>query len=407
MKALFLTALLLVAASGFAQQSPHGRIAYACLDCHTTTSWAMRPDAGFRHEATGFSLAGQHRYLECASCHRDLTFTGAKRDCLSCHTDVHNSELGSDCLRCHAMTSWTVTDMRQKHQQTRFPLAGRHLAADCESCHGDASPRRFASTSPECVSCHRDEYAATMEPSHAAQRFSVDCAACHRLTAPEWKGSFDHAATAFPLTGAHRAVGCAECHAGNSFGKLPTDCFSCHEPDYALAAAPNHVTGGFSRDCLSCHTTAGWKPATYDHNQTGFALTGRHTATPCADCHTDGNYQLTYTDCYQCHQAEYASAIDPNHVVANFGRDCTPCHTTSAWTPSTFDHDGQFFRIYSGKHRDQWNACADCHDAPADYGVFTCISCHRHTPAETDGHHAGVRDYIYSRTSCYTCHRNV
>jgi hypothetical protein len=548
-----LALIVLFPAASFAQKSPHGKIGIVCADCHTTTSWKMSADAKFDHASTGFTLAGQHKFLECRSCHAGLRFEGTKKECLTCHTDVHNGELGLECIRCHTLSSWVVADMRQKHQETRFPLVGRHLSAECESCHNDATPRRYASTSPECVSCHREDYAATLEPSHAVEGFTIECATCHKVTSAVWKGSFDHNLTAFPLTGAHKALICSECHVGNTFGKLPTECVSCHDDDYRAVLSPNHLSGGFSTACLSCHTTVAWKPATFDHNATRFALTGKHvttpcedchvngnyqltytdcyqchqpdyagalnpnhaagafdhncstchtttawqpasfdhnktrfaltgkhtttpcadchvndnyqltytdcyqchqpdyagalnpnhvagaydhncatchttagwspasfnhnttrfaltgkhTATPCADCHTNGNYQLTYTDCYQCHQPDYVAVTDPNHVVPNFGHDCTPCHTTTAWLPSTFNHDGQYFRIYSGRHNGQWPSCATCHDAPADYKVFTCISCHEHNQADTDGHHGGVRNYIYSRTSCYTCHRNV
>ena len=463
-----------------AQQSPHGDLDIACTVCHGTDSWKMRDDASFDHASTGFTLAGQHKFLECRSCHAGLRFEGTKRECLTCHTDVHNGELGAQCMRCHTLSSWVVADMRQKHQETRFPLVGRHLSAECESCHNDATPRRFASTSPECISCHRGDYAATTEPSHTVEGISIECANCHRVTSAAWKGSFDHNLTAFPLTGAHKALICSECHIGNRFTKLPTECVSCHDDDFRAVLSPNHVAAGFSTACLSCHTTVAWKPATFDHNATRFALTGKHvttpcedchvngnyaltytdcyqchqqdyagalnpdhpagafdhncvtchttagwspasfdhsttrfaltgkhTTTPCTDCHTGGNYRLTYTDCYQCHQPEYVAVTDPNHVVPNFGHDCTPCHTTSAWLPSTFDHDGLYFRIYSGRHAGRWPSCATCHDAPADYKAFTCITCHEHNQQETDGRHGGVRDYLYTPTSCYNCHKRV
>lgn len=478
--ALLLIQALLTAGVALAQQSPHGKLDVACLECHSTDSWKMRADAKFDHASTGFALAGQHKFLQCRSCHADLAFSGTTPGCATCHTDVHNGELGRECLRCHTMTSWVVADMRQKHQETRFPLVGRHLLADCESCHGAATPRRFASTSPECISCHRQDYAATLEPSHGVEGFSVECAACHRVTSAQWKGSFDHSLTAFPLTGAHRALICSECHAGNRLGKLPTACVSCHEDDYLAALLPSHVSGQFSRECLACHTTAAWAPATFDHAATRFALTGKHAIAACEDCHVNGNYALTYSNCYQCHQADFASTVnpdhagsgfsqdcaachstngwspaafnhattnfaltgahataacaschvggnyqitysdcyqchqddyaapsDPNHVIGNFGHDCTPCHTTTTWSPSTFNHDAQYFRIYSGKHAGKWPGCSTCHDAPADYKVFTCIPCHEHSAAEAAGHHGSVPDYTYSRTSCYDCHRGA
>ena len=407
MKKMMVVVLLALAGPAPAQQSPHGKIDVPCMDCHTTSSWEMSADARFKHESTGFTLAGQHRFLECRSCHQDLVFARKGKDCLSCHTDIHNSELGADCVNCHTLTIWAVPDMLQKHQQTRFPLVGRHLDAECESCHENTAGRRFASTSAECISCHRADYTATLAPSHVVVGFSVDCAACHRVTAAVWDGSFDHNLTSFPLTGAHRALICAECHTDKRFGELPTDCFSCHDNDFNATVSPNHATSGYSHDCLICHTTIAWSPAMFDHNMTGFALTGQHVTTACADCHTNNSYLLTYTDCYQCHQTEYAGVADPNHATANFGHDCTPCHTTTTWTPSTFNHDEAYFRIYSGRHRGKWASCSTCHENAGNYVSFTCISCHKHDKAETDTHHGSVRDYIYNATSCYTCHRNA
>jgi hypothetical protein len=36
--------------------------------------------------------------------------------------------------------------------------------------------------------------------------------------------------------------------------------------------------------------------------------------------------------------------------------------------------------------------------------VFTCISCHDHSQGNTDPRHTGVSGYVYSATSCYSCH---
>ncbi|MEW5844132.1 MAG: hypothetical protein AB1775_12805, partial [Bacteroidota bacterium] len=80
-------------------------------------------------------------------------------------------------------------------------------------------------------------------------------------------------------------------------------------------------------------------------------------------------------------------------------------HTTTAWTPSTFNHDGQYFPIYSGKHNGKWTLCSDCHTNSTNFKVFTCINCHEHSDkTKVDGKHSGVSGYVYSATSCYTCH---
>ena len=140
---------------------------------------------------------------------------------------------------------------------------------------------------------------------------------------------------------------------------------------------------------------------------TGFPLTGAHTSINCQSCHVNGNYQLTYTDCYACHKPDFESPTDPNHVAPNWSHDCTTCHTTTAWLPSTFPHDANYFRIWSGRHRGYWTSCYTCHTDPANYAVFTCFNCHTHDKAVTDSHHTSVSGYTYTSSACYSCHRRV
>jgi uncharacterized paraquat-inducible protein A len=81
------------------------------------------------------------------------------------------------------------------------------------------------------------------------------------------------------------------------------------------------------------------------------------------------------------------------------------CHTAVTWSGATFDHDGPYFPIYSGKHRGEWDTCSDCHTIPADYAEFTCIACHEHSnQQEVNSDHQGVSGYHYDAHSCYTCH---
>ena len=540
----------LMSASALAQTSPHGAVRIPCQACHTTDSWKMRPDASFDHTQTGFSLEGQHVAVACADCHQSLKFQGTSQRCASCHTDVHKSQLGANCQRCHTTTTWKITDMIQRHQQTRFPLLGKHALLNCQDCHNNTGVNQYVGTPTTCIGCHRTDYQNTSNPAHAAAGFSTDCVQCHKISAMEWGTGFDHMMTAFPLTGAHRAAPCASCHTGSVFKSTGKDCYVCHTVQFTSAASPNHiaagfstqcqpchsttawkpatfshdntrfplsgahraipcndchvnnqfaslsmncvdchrsdfaatvnpnhqtlgfpqtcalchntnawtpasfdhnttkfaltgkhaladcqschtnsnyqlaysncyqchqadfqrptnpnhVAAGFSQQCQTCHTTAGWTPATFDHNTTKFALTGKHASVACLSCHVNSNYQLAYTDCYQCHQADFQRPTNPNHVSAGFSHQCQTCHTTNAWLPSTFDHDGQYFRIYSGKHRGRWTSCSDCHTT-SNYANFTCTTCH--TQPNTDSDHRGVSGYVYASPSCYNCHRGV
>ncbi|MBI3405440.1 MAG: hypothetical protein HY046_08285, partial [Acidobacteria bacterium] len=141
-------------AQAFAQTSPHGAIRMACEACHTTESWRMRPDASFSHASTGFDLQGAHKAVECARCHQGVRFAGTLKTCQSCHTDVHKGELGSNCARCHSFQAWRITDMTQRHQQTRFPLLAKHASADCAQCHTKSAGTQYAGTPTTCIGCH-------------------------------------------------------------------------------------------------------------------------------------------------------------------------------------------------------------------------------------------------------------
>ncbi len=609
------------------QISPHGPVKFDCQTCHMTDSWEMRKDDGFDHGTTGFALIGRHKSLDCASCHDGLKFTSQSTKCLSCHTDIHKSELGENCMRCHTTVSWRITDMIQRHQQTRFPLVGKHLTLNCEACHANIASHQYSGTATTCIGCHRVDFQASQNPNHTTAGFSTECSGCHRVTAFTWGQGFDHDLTAFPLVGAHRAVACASCHQNGRFKGTPmqcsschreeyassrnpnhamagftmecqtchtvagwtggrydhtaltlfpltgahiqlqcsnchgdnifvgrsvdcvschqaalagthspnhassgfpqqcalchstmswipssfnhstsqfpltgahqavvcaqchvnnqyqglttncydchtqdfntvaspnhitgnfshtctqchttttwtpstfnhsttlfpltgahiattcqgchingnyqlhyTDCYQCHQTDFQQTTNPNHVAGNFSHDCTQCHSTMAWSPATFNHSTTLFPLTGAHTSTPCQSCHVNGNYQLHYTDCYQCHQSDYQQVTNPNHVTQQFAHNCTQCHSTSVWTPNTMSHDSRWFRIYSGRHRNEWTQCSECHTTPGNLTSFSCIDCHEHQRSNVDPRHTGVSNYIYSSPACYSCHRNA
>ena len=86
--------------------------------------------------------------------------------------------------------------------------------------------------------------------------------------------------------------------------------------------------------------------------------------------------------------------------------ECTTCHTsTVTWKGATFDHDQQYFPIYSGKHLQKWSTCADCHVNSSNYTVFECILCHEHSnKSKVDADHQGKPGYVYKSTACYACH---
>jgi len=374
----------------------------SCTSCHNTTAWK---GATFNHSATLFPLTGAHKAASCLDCHADGVYKGKSTLCASCHQKTYDATLSPNhkaagfpttCNTCHSTTAWQGATFN--HSATQFPLTGAHLAASCQQCHADGV---YKGKSTLCASCHQKTYDATLSPNHKAAGFPTTCNTCHSTTA--WQGAtFNHSATLFPLTGAHLAASCQDCHADGVYKGKSTLCASCHQKAYDATLSPNHKAAGFPTTCNTCHSTTAWPGATFNHSATQFPLTGAHLAASCQQCHADGVYKGKSTACVSCHLTDFNGTTNPNHKTAKFPTTCTSCHSTTAWAGAKFDHDAPYFPIYSGKHLGRWNTCADCHTNNANYAVFTCLTCH--AKAVTDSHHQGRSGYSYTSSACYSCH---
>jgi hypothetical protein len=308
------------AAGGFSQD---------CAACHNELTWAH---TDFDHNQTGFPLTNAHAALTCERCHTGGVFTGLSTDCVSCHRQDYDGTtsprhgpagFSEDCTQCHTTRGWTGADFN--HAGTGFPLTGAHKPLACDQCHTGTI---YSGLSPACISCHQSDFDGTTNPNHAAARFPEDCTPCH--TTQRWTpASFNHNATAFPLTGAHTTVACDQCHAGGVYTGTPTACVSCHRSDFDGTADPNHAAAAFSTDCTLCHTTQRWTGATFDHNQWFPIYSGRHakgTWQTCDDCHTNA---ASYADfsCLGCHPHSDKNKTDGNHSgVRNYSYDSAACY---------------------------------------------------------------------------------
>jgi hypothetical protein len=371
-----------------------------CTGCHTTTAWSP---SLFDHGLTQFPLTGAHKAATCAQCHADGVYAGKPMTCASCHQTDYNTTTNpkhtlptfvSTCQTCHTTTAWLPSSFN--HDQTQFPLTGAHKAVTCALCHADGV---YAGKPMACASCHQTDYNNTTNPKHTLPTFVATCQGCHTTTA--WSpASFNHDQTQFPLTGAHKAATCAQCHADGVYAGKPTTCTPCHQTDYNNTTNPKHTLPTFVATCQSCHTTTAWSPASFNHDLTKFPLTGAHKAATCAQCHADGVYAGKPTTCVPCHQTDYNTTTNPKHTPASFPSTCNTCHTTTAWSPATFSHT--WFRL---PHHGI-NTCSDCHTNQNDWKVFACINCHTHSKTVVDGHHTQVNGYSYDSNACYRCHAN-
>lgn len=397
-------ALLAAALSAGAVESPHGAIELDCTTCHTTTAWVYRVGATFDHSRdSSWPLEGAHRDVACAVCHLELKFADSPTTCAGCHLDVHQGSLGIVCQDCHSPERWLdLPALTRRHDQSGFPLTGAHRDAACTACHPGSGAWQFTGTPLDCAACHLPDWQATSRPPHEESGLGRDCATCHG--ARRWTDTPGFRHGGFPLTGAHAAISCALCHVDGQYQGTPFDCWSCHESNYLQTVDPDHQAGPYPQDCAVCHTTSAWQPASFNHNSTDFPLTGAHVTIACAACHVSGQYVGTPTACLSCHEGDYQAATDPDHTAAGFPTDCAACHSTSRWDGATFNHDQQWFPIYSGQHQGEWSSCAECHTSSSDYAVFSCLTCHEHARSSMDSEHNDVGGYVYESQACLDCH---
>jgi len=399
-------ALLVAAAAAPAQTvtttNPHGPNIGACAACHGAEGWKpARISRDFVHAPRTFPLDGAHARTACTSCHVSLDFAKAKPACAQCHRDVHAAELGTDCARCHSTRSFAdQANLKRMHELTRFPLRGAHAALACVACHAPAQPgqSQYVRRPTACIGCHATTVRGVKDPDHLTAGFALDCTQCHSMSS--WRSArFDHSATRFALTGAHRAAPCVSCHTNGVYRSLNSACASCHQSAYNASTRPPHMQLALPTICANCHTTTAWAGGTFDHSVTRFALTGAHRTVSCTGCHGDGIYRGKTMVCAGCHQARFDATTNPNHRAAAFPTTCESCHGTSAWTPSTFSHATTRFPL-TGAHVAV--ACASCHGDGVYRGkTMVCSGCHlaQYNGTTNPNHKAAAFP-----TLCESCH---
>jgi hypothetical protein len=313
-------------------KNPHTVLKRSCEKCHVPTSFHH---IRFDHDETGFRLSGLHAGVACLKCHNVEDFSKVETFCATCHEDIHRDRAGTDCARCHTESGWTVFDPEGIHENTSFPIQGKHMLIDCLSCH-----------------------------------------------------------PGMPMA---------------DFRRVWRRCYDCHQPDFESTTNPDHIASGFSLQCQICHEMTGWTPAIMpDHDQFFPIYSGTHDNrwNTCSDCHVvPGNYRVF--ECITCHEHNQPDTDSRHQGIPDYAYSspaCYQCHPTGE-AGDFGEHDALFFPIFSGAHGGRWDSCSICHPQPGNRNVFSCIQCHDHNQADTDNQHRGeADDYVYTATSCYDCH---
>ncbi|MFI5006575.1 MAG: cytochrome c3 family protein [Solirubrobacterales bacterium] len=386
-------------------KDPHvDRLGARCASCHSPQGWRVI-SASFEHERTAFPLTGAHRKVSCDQCHKTEASTSRRvfrgtafQSCTACHRDSHAGRLGQSCTTCHTTQSWSAASTTFDHSKSGYPLLGRHAAVKCAECHSAGRPRRLAHAA--CTDCHSDHHLGQL----ARRADGGRCEACHDVSgfAQPRFSTIDHEKTPFPLTGAHRAVACDECHrkvpveqlrtlgvvAATGKGETEqlrfpsTTCATCHTDPHA------GTTARVRAECRTCHRTATWRTVEFDHAATGFALQGAHAAVACAGCHAREGSPRTAraslrfggapTGCTDCHKDRHEGRFAREGTTT-----CTRCHQPTRWADVRFDHDRETRFALDGAHVRV--ACARCHRDAAGVARYrglplTCAGCHQATP---------------------------
>jgi len=378
----------------------------------------------FDHNFTNYPLQGNHKKLDCFSCHKKKQFRNLPTTCFACHeqNDIHKKQLGKNCKDCHNEQDWK--NYKFDHDKTDYPLTFKHKKVKCNDCHPN---QYFKNTPKTCINCHK------LQDVHQ-NKYDKKCQSCHTTRA--WnKINFNHDKdTKFRLVHRHKVIACSHCHKGNIYkDKISKKCFSCHNSDdkhgttfgnkckschdqkswknihfnhddtkfklryshkkidcqachkgilykeklktscYFCHKTNDVHQGSLGKNCIKCHNQIKWKDKiSFDHDLTPYPLLGIHVLTSCENCHQDETFIIKNQTCFDCHQA-----LDIHD--STLGKNCALCHTANGWQQWTFNHDKQTEYPLTGRHADL--SCKTCHKIREKHSediVLSdkCFSCH-------------------------------
>jgi hypothetical protein len=308
-----------------------------CSSCHTIDGFKPAKFGLKEHAATAYPLQGKHATLQCLECHiprgKGTLYKMKFQHCMDCHSDEHAGQFAAAphfnrCEHCHNLQRFLPSTFSlRRHNETPFALSEGHVAVPCGDCHRESANFKPKPTALyhwqnlACVSCHADPHEGRFNRLMQQTGLNgkpLECEACHSTKSWTELSRFDHSKTAFPLSGAHEATKCIDCHKPQNskvaliksdFKIAPTKCEACHADIHGLQFAKAEVT-----PCGGCHDSTKWKPSLFDHDkQTSFALQGAHRKLPCESCHkltrmVNGKpvlfYRPTPKDCAACHGLE-------------------------------------------------------------------------------------------------------
>ncbi len=298
----------------------------------------------------------------CNSCH-EMNFYyqtwqnsthATKAVCLNCHSQpglqgfISENVRGAEQIAAHFSGNYTVpiqivTRVKNEQCLACHPETRNITDKTIEAKHGLHMDKNVL-----CADCHsRLVHNQSGEPRVIT---TAQCDLCHK------------AHTNFKLLGVHANLSCDKCHPGDKYAAINPACESCH------TVPSNHFQ--VAANCAQCHSTAGWKPATFDHSI--FPLAGKHASLACDQCH-HGIYNGTQAMCISCHQ--------PPSSHDGMDTDCSQCHTPDGFTPANFLH--QRVGEHIGGRVERPFSCETCH--PVRFIDASCTGSYCHSSNNARG----------------------
>ncbi len=139
----------------------------SCTSCHNEYRWSQ---ITFEHHKTGYILEDSHKLVSCKKCHFKPVgenkfyqhFKSLDDNCTECHQDIHYGQFIPEkseivCLNCHQFKDWQPSKF--DHNETLFPLDGKHLNVACNKCHKEEildnkKYRVYKIKDFKCEDCH-------------------------------------------------------------------------------------------------------------------------------------------------------------------------------------------------------------------------------------------------------------
>lgn len=362
--------------AGCHKDTHQGALGTTCTACHKSEAWKPALHLLGQHK---LSMEGGHAKTQCVSCHAKGANLKPVVACTACHEQAHGGTTAS-CDGCHDVKAWTPAKF--DHAFCTCTLPQLHQTVSCLGCHKGWD---FTHAPTLCSGCH--EQKRKHEPLG-------ECSLCH--SAVSWKkNQFNHNKSAkLKLTGLHLEVACESCHpplgATLKFRGVPMQCEGCHQKK------GDRAHGNFG-PCAKCHAADGFDKSTFGHASTGFPLIGKHAKANCKACHeakTKGypsqpkkaavggwlhgalasNVLMAAAPhvkepaCSHCHE-------DPHQGSTTATGECSACHTSEVWKPTTFTVERHTGFPLTGKHAT--TACKLCHtDSKLNDAPKVCAQCH-------------------------------